>query len=242
MASPLTGLAAVAWSAAWQGAAAEAGLRLSVDASRLLGLLRGLPVAQALLDDLQLAQSAGKPVQVVIAPDRQSAQVITSFGRFVLTGAARDSVLGGLLGRPPGAPAAVEAAPAQAERSSKAPDAPGVLWQAPKAPAAQGVPAQILALPWLGASASLQVRRDGAGRPPSQSDGTDVQRAALRLQLPHLGHFEAQIRLCGNTVAISIDSACAPVVQGELNKLEQRLASQGLIVAHVGMAVPEAAP
>jgi hypothetical protein len=58
--------------------------------------------------------------------------------------------------------------------------------------------------------------------------------ATLRLQLPHLGRFDAHIRLCGSTVAVSVDCASDRVVEEHLADLRQRLVARGLASAHVG--------
>jgi hypothetical protein len=245
MDSGVLGLGAVAWADAWSAAAPEPGLRLPVDPARLLDLLRGLPIARTLLSDLQRAAAAGRSVELFVSPDRQVVEVATGSGHHVLTVPARNSVLAALLGRSLSASVAPRAgsAPVQ-DRSaadgggiepSRPPPAPGILWQAPKAAPAERAPAESIALPWLGPDARLEVRREGAGNRPDPQDGSEVVCATLRLQLPHLGRFDAHIRLCGSTVAVSVDCASDRVVEEHLADLRQRLVARGLASAHVGL-------
>jgi hypothetical protein len=247
MDSGVLGLSAVAWTDAWNAAALEAGLRLPVDPARLLDLLRGMPVARALLSDLQQAVSAGRSVELIVSPDRQVAEIATGSGHYVLTAAARDSVLTALVGRPQAASISnPEAAPrgaldkSQAGPAStvlfKAPPAPGVLWEAPTAAARERAPSEAIALPWLGPNAYLEVRRDGARGRPAGDAQADVRCATLHLELPRLGRFDAEIRMCGSTVAVSIDCSNPAHVEPGIVALQQRLSAQGLVAAHVGMA------
>jgi len=244
MDSGVLGLGAVAWRDAWNAAAPDPALRLPVDPERLLALLRDMPVARALLADLQRAAAAGRSVEVIVSPDRQVAEVATGSGHYVLTAAARDSVLAELIGRlhagaasdraPIGslhekaAPAAAASAPARAPA--------GILWEAPTAAARDAAPSETVALPWLGPAAYLEVRRDGANGAGEADEATRVYCATLHLQLPQLGRFEAHIRVCGSTVAVSIESARGADVEPRLAELQQRLSAQGLVSAHVGMA------
>jgi len=247
MDSGIVGLSAVAWTDAWNAAALEAGLRLPVDPARLLDLLRGMPVARALLSDLQQAVSAGHTVELIVSPDRQVAEIATGSGHYVLTAAARDSVLATLVARPQAAPTsnperALPGVPGKAQAGpgstvlSKAPPAPGVLWQAPTAASRERVPSEAIALPWLGPNAYLEVRRDGARGRPAGDPQADVRCATLHLELPQLGRFDAEIRMCGSTVAVSIDCSNPAHVEPRILALQQRLSAQGLVAAHVGMA------
>jgi len=247
MDSGVLGLSAVAWTEAWNAAALEAGMRLPVDPARLLDLLRGMPVARALLSDLQQAVSAWHSVELVVSPDRQVAEIATASGHYVLTAAARDSVLAALVGRPqaasisnpesapPGVPGKSQPGPGSTVLS-RAPPAPGVLWEAPTAAARERVPSEAIALPWLGPNAYLEVRRDGARGRPAGDAQADVRCATLHLELPQLGRFDAEIRMCGSTVAVSIDCSNQAHVEPRILALQQRLSAQGLVAAHVGMA------
>lgn len=247
MDSGVVGLGAVAWTDAWNAAALEAGLRLPVDPARLLDLLRGMPVARALLSDLQQAVSAGHTVELIVSPDRQVAEIATGSGHHVLTAAARDSVLATLVARPQAAPASnpQPALPGVAGKAqagpgstvlSRAPPAPGVLWQAPTVASRERVPSEAIALPWLGPNAYLEVRRDGARGRPASDPQADVRCATLHLELPRLGRFDAEIRMCGSTVAVSIECSNPAHVEPRILALQQRLSAQGLVAAHVGMA------
>jgi hypothetical protein len=242
--SGVLGLGAVAWSDAWHAATPEPGLRMSVDPARLLELLRGVPVARALLSDLQRAASAGRSVELVVSPDLHVAEIGTGSSHYVLTPAARNSVLAALIGRPPVEAAPVRtpdasahdrSGPAPAEAApSRAPPPPGILWESPSA-SRERAPPDSIALPWLGPAAHLEVQRDGSAAASSPEEGPAVYCATLRLQLPKLGHFEARIRLCGSTVAVSIDCAHAADAESQLAALQQGLSAQGLTSAHVGM-------
>jgi flagellar hook-length control protein FliK len=250
MDSAVLGLGAVAWTDAWNAAVPEAGLRLSIDPTRLLELLRGLPVARALLSDLQQAESAGRPVQLIVSPDRQIAEIATGSGHYVLTTAARNSVLAAFLGRPQGT-VTPESPPAASDRSNGAQNAPapsrgaaspGVLWESPSLANRAQPPSEAIALPWLGADAYLEVRRDGGrGRPDSEPE-SDMRCATLRLQLPRLGRFEADIRVCGNTVAVSLDCSDPGSIEAQLPELQQRLSGQGLTAVHVGLSTQRDTP
>ncbi len=245
MDSGVLGLGAVAWSDAWHAAAPEAGLRLSVDPVRVLELLRGMPVARALLSDLQRAASAGRSVELIVSPDRQIAEIATGSSHYVLTAAARNSVLTALIGKSQAEPTPNRAAPASGadprdtNPGGTAPSrasAPGILWQAPTAAARDRTPFESIALPWLDPAARLEVRREGGRSAASPEDESAVVCATLHLQLPQLGRFDAHIRVCGNAVAVSIDCAAAPDVEPQLAALQQRLSACGLVSAHVGMA------
>jgi len=236
----ILGLGAVAWTDAWNAAAPEPGLHLSVDPARLLELLRGMPVARALLTNLQRAATAGRSVELIVSPDRQIAEIATGSTHYVLTAPARNSVLAALLDRPqtgpvsnaqPAAPAAREAAPPP--RAAPAP-APGILWESP-ALARDRAPSESIALPWLGPAAYLEVRRDGGGSGTSQEQQSAVSCATLHLHLPQLGRFDAQVRVCGSTVAVSVACAAAGLVEARLTDLERHLSAQGLLPAHVGV-------
>jgi hypothetical protein len=249
MDSAVFGLAGVAWTDARNTAASEPGLRLSIDPARLLELLRGLPVARALLSDLQQAQSAGRPVQLIVSPDRQVAEIAAGSGHYVLPTAARNSVLAAFLGRPQGA-VTRESPPAVPDRSKAAQNAPapakaassGVLWESPSAANRAQPPSEAIALPWLGADAYLEVRRDGGRGRPDAEPQSDMRRATLRLQLPRLGRFEADIRVCGNTVAVSLDVSDPGRIEAQLAELQQRLSAQGLTAVHVGLSAQRGAP
>ncbi len=245
MDSGVLGLGAVAWSDAWHAAAPEAGLRLSVDPVRVLELLRGMPVARALLSDLQRAASAGRSVELIVSPDRQIAEIATGSSHYVLTAAARNSVLTALIGKSQAEPTPNRAAPASGadprdtNPGGTAPSrasAPGILWQAPTAAARDRTPFESIALPWLDPAARLEVRREGGRSAASPEDESAVVCATLHLQLPQLGRFAAHIRVCGNAVAVSIDCAAAADVEPQLAALQQRLSACGLVSAHVGMA------
>jgi hypothetical protein len=244
MDSGVVGLTAVAWSDAWNAAAPEQGLRLTVDPARLLELLRGMPVARALLSDLQRAVSTGRSVELIVSPDRQVAEIAAGSGHYLLTPAARNSVLAALVARPQAAAIAARApsAPAHGGDDSGA-DAvehapappPGILWESPSA-ARERAPSELIALPWLGQAATLEVRRDGAGGGSGAEARSEVVDATLHLQLPRLGRFDAHIRVCGHAVAVSIDCASTNEVEPQLAALQQRLSAQGLVSAHVGLA------
>ena len=245
MDSGVLGLGAVAWSEAWHAAAPEAGLRLSVDPVRVLELLRGMPVARALLSDLQRAASAGRSVELIVSPDRQIAEIATGSSHYVLTAAARNSVLTALIGKSQAEPTPNRAAPASGadprdtNPGGTAPSrasAPGILWQAPTAAARDRTPFESIALPWLDPAARLEVRREGGRSAASPEDESAVVCATLHLQLPQLGRFDAHIRVCGNAVAVSIDCAAGADVEPQLAALRQRLSACGLVSAHVGMA------
>jgi hypothetical protein len=247
MDSAVLGLTAVAWTDSWNAAAFEGGLRLPVDPSRLLDLLRGLPVARALLSDLQQAVSAGRSVELIVSPDRQIAEIATGSGHYVLTAAARNSVLAALLVPPqagsisnPHSPSPTVPDKSQSTSASPVPSkalpGPGVLWESPTAATRDRVPPEAIPLAWLGANAYLEVRRDGGGGRSASDPQAEVHCATLRLQLPRMGRFDAEIRVCGNTVAVSIDCANPLRVGPELAALQQRLSGQGLVSAHVGLA------
>ncbi len=242
MGSGILGLGAVAWTEAWNAAAPEPGLHLSVDPARLLELLRGLPVARALLGDLQRAASAGRSVELIVSPDHQVAEIATGSGHYVLTTAARNSVLAALIGRPQADPArgpqaehAGAASPRQeALVPSRTAPAPGILWESPSA-VHQQAPPESIALPWLGPAAYLEVRRDGS-RPGAGADQEPaVSCATLHLELPGLGRFDARIRACGSTVAVSVAASAEDHVRPRLAELERQLSARGLVAAHVGL-------
>ena len=246
MDSAVLGLGAVAWTDAWNSAAPEAGLRLPVDPARLLELLRGMPVSRALLSDLQRAATAGHSVDLIVSPDRQVAEIATGSGHYVLTQAARNAVLAALVGRRPTEPVSNRPAPVPGdERSastpegsapSRPPPAPGVLWQSPSASARDRAPAESIALPWLNPTACLEVGPD-ASRTASGGDTPEpaVRCARLHLELPHLGRFDADIRVCGSTVAVVVGCADPGAVRPRLAELQRALSAQGLVSAHVGM-------
>jgi Flagellar hook-length control protein FliK len=240
MDSGVLGLGAVAWREAWNAAGPEPGLRLPVDPARLLALLRDMPVARALLSDLQRAAAAGRTVELFVSPDRQVAEISTGAGHYVLTAVARDSVLAQLLGtsragavsgRAPMSAPRESAGPAAGNQTSKAPT--GILWEAPGAAARHEAPLESIALPWFGSTARLDVWRDGTGGGTGADESSSVHCATLRLQLPQLGRFDAHIRLCGSTVAVSIDCARAAQIEPRLAELQQRLAAHGLVSAHL---------
>jgi hypothetical protein len=240
------GLGAVVWTDAWNGAAPEPGLRLSVDPARLLELLRGVPASRALLSDLQRAVSTGRTVELIVSLDHEIAEVATGSGHHVLTVAARNTVLAALTGRPqveatstapPPAPGAGKASSTpDSAASSRARPAPGILWESPSAVNRHPAPTESIALPWLGPDAYLTVGREGAGGGSSPDQGSGVTCATLHLELPELGSFEAHIRLCGTAVAVSIDCPGAAGIEAKLGLLEQRLSARGLVSAHVGTA------
>jgi hypothetical protein len=243
MDSGVLGLAAVTWNDAWNATASESGLRLPVEPARLLELLRGLPVARALLADLQRAVSTGRSVELIVSPDHQVAEIATGSGHHVLTQAARNAVLAALLVRSQ-APAssregsrqdALERSGASAEAvATSRPRPPGILWEVPSAPR-QRPPLETIALPWLGPSAYLEVQGDHSGGSAPQPQ-SEVTIARLHLQLPQLGTFDAAIRVCGSAVAVSVDCAGANDLQAQLAVLQQRLQARGLVSAHVGPA------
>ena len=245
MDSGVLGMGAVAWTDAWNAATPETALRFPIDAARLLELLRGLPVSRALLADLQRAAAADHTVDLLVSSDRQVAEIATGSGHYVLTLAARNTVLAALVGPSPSEPAPARAAaapgadrpgstPAASAPSRPAP-APGVLWQSPSALARDQVPSVSLALPWLGPGAYLEVGPDGSGTASGDGQDPAVRCARLHLQLPNLGRFDADIRVCGSTVAVLIDCADRAAVQPRLAELQRGLSAQGLISAHVGI-------
>lgn len=247
MDSAVLGLGAVAWAEAWNGTQPEASLRLPIDAARLLELLRGLPVARALLSDLQRAESAGRPVQLIVSADRQIVEIATGAGHYLLPAAARNSVLAALAGRlPPPVPAADRAASAAARASADpagqgvAPSRPspgaGILWESPSAAPRDRPAPESIALPWLGPDARLEVERDGGRRPAGVEEEPAVVAATLHLELPQVGCFDAHIRVCGAAVAVSIDCPGAQRVESRLPALQQQLSARGLVSAHVGLA------
>jgi len=243
MDSGVLGLGAVAWTDAWNSAAPETGLRLPVDPARLLELLRGMPVSRALLSDLQRAASAGHTVELIVSPDHQIAEIATGAGHYVLTQAARNAVLAALVGRLPAPPASNRPGPG-ADRSASIPEglehsrpcAPGVLWASPSVSARDRAPFESIALPWLGPSAYLEVAPDGSGTTPGGDGQEPAMRCArLHLELPHLGRFDAEIRVCGSTVAVLVGCADPAIVQPRLSELQRALSAQGLVSAHVGL-------
>jgi hypothetical protein len=251
MDSGVIGLGAVVWTDAWNGAGPEPGLRLSVDPARLLELLRGVPASRALLSDLQRAVSTGRLVELIVSLDREIAEISTGSGHYVLTVAARNTVLAALIGQPqveamstnpPPAPGGgQESSTPDSAAWSRARPVPGILWESPSAVNRHAVPTESIALPWIGPDAYLRVGRDGAGGGSSPEEGSGVTCATLHLQLPQLGAFEAHIRLCGSAVAVSIDCPGAAGIEAQLELLEQRLSARGLVSAHVGL-VPARSP
>jgi hypothetical protein len=250
MDSSVLGMGAVAWSDAWNAATPDAVLRLPVDAARLLELLRGLPVSRALLTDLQRAAAAGHTVDLLVSSDRQVAEIATGSGHYVLTVPARNAVLDALIGRSSPEPASPRSTAApQADRPGSTPEAstplrqppaPGVLWQPPSAFTRGQAQSEPLALPWLGPGAYLEVDPNASGT--ASADGgsdTAVRCARLHLQLPRLGRFDADIRVCGSTVAVLVDCADHAAVQPRLAELQLGLTTQGLISAHVGLGPRE---
>jgi len=234
----------VAWTEAWTAAAPEVGLRVSMDPARLLEILRGLPASRALLADLQRAASSGRPVQAIVSPDRQIAEIATGSGHYVLTLAARNLVLAELVARSPGNSVRTPPPPAAGGRQAnpapeaatpvRAPLAPGILWESPSAGTRHPDPVESIALPSLGPNAHLQIGRDRNGSASSAEPESVVYSAALRLELPHLGRLEAQIRVCGGTVAVWIQCDDPARLKSHLGALEQCLTGQGLVAAHVG--------
>jgi len=215
---------------------------LPVDPARLLEVLRGLPVARALLADLQRAVSTGRSVELIVSPDRQVAEIATGSGHYVLTQAARNAVLAAGVVRSQAPVASREASTQDALESGASaepaatsrPRPPGILWEVPSAPR-QRESLETIALPWLGPSAYLEVQRDRTGGSALQQQ-SEVVCARLHLQLPQLGPFDAAIRVCGTAVAVSIDCAGAKDIEVQLAALQQRLQARGLVSAHVGMA------
>jgi hypothetical protein len=240
------GLGAVAWSDAWNATSAEAGLRLTVDPARLLELLRGTPVSRALMADLQRAAAAGHSVELIASPDRQVVEIATGAGHYVLTVAARNSVMPLLQGR--AGSDAVSGRPGSATTpdrpdvslnlagAPRASSTPGILWEPPSAASREQTPSQFVVVPWMGQQVQLEVKRDGAGGRSGDPDGLPVTCATLKLQLPALGRVDATIRLCGSAVAISLACDRASVVESHLALLQQRLSARGLSSAHVGLA------
>jgi hypothetical protein len=246
MESGVLGLGPVTWTDGWNATASESGLRLPIDPARLLEVLRGVPVARALLTDLQRAVAAGRSVQLRVSADQQVAEISTGSGRYVLTQAARNAVLAALVNRSQ-APAAVKEAPPSSQSHPAAgvdqeavvtsrPAPAGILWEIPTA-AREPTPLDVIALPWLGPAAYLEVQRDRTGTPSGQEAQSEVASARLHLQLPQLGRLDAHIRVCGNAVAVSIDGASATRLEGQLPALQQRLQAQGLVAAHVAAHV-----
>jgi hypothetical protein len=246
MDSGVLGMGAVAWTEAWNSAAPESGLRLPVDPARLLELLRGMPVSRALLADLQRAASAGHSVDLIVSPDHQIAEISTGSGHYVLTQAARNTVLAALVARPPSEAGSTRPAPVagdgrsapmpEGSAPSRRPPASGVLWESPSASVRDRAPSESIALPWLGPAAHLEVGPDGSGT-TSESAGQEpaMRCARLHLELPHLGRFDADIRVCGSTVAVLVGCADPGAVQPRLGELQRALSAQGLVSAHVGM-------
>jgi hypothetical protein len=243
MDSGVLGLGAVTWSEAWNASPSESGLRLPVDPVRLLELLRGMPVARALLTDLQRAASAGRSVELIVSSDRQVAEIATGSGHHVLTPAARNAVLAVLIGRTQ-LPASIRDSSTQRQVASDPAPEPsvasrprptGILWEVPSAPR-EHAPSEAIALPWLGPAAYLEVHRDRAGGGSAPEPQSEVVCATLHLQLPRLGRFDAHIRVCGSAVAVSIDCIEATGVEAGLTALQRRLQAQGLVSAHVGIA------
>jgi len=243
MDSGVLGLAAVTWIEGWKAAGSDQGLRLPVDPARLLELLRGVPVARALLADLQRAASAGRSVELMVTADHQVAEIATGSGHYVLTQAARNAVLAALVDRsqlqtsirerPSQSHPAADASPEPVATSRARPA--GILWEVPSA-ARELEPPKTIALPWLGQAAYLEVQRDRHGGGPGPQAPSEVASATLHLQLPKLGGFDAHIRVCGSAVAVWIDCAGVNEVEAHLPALQQRLQAQGLVSAHVGVA------
>jgi hypothetical protein len=212
-----------------------------MDPARLLEILRGLPASRALLADLQRAASTGRAVQVTVSPDRQIAEIATGSGHYVLTQAARNLVLAELIGRSPvGAartlpPPAADGGKANPGSGTRSPPASGILWESPSTGSRHALPAESIALPWLGPNANLKIGRDGSGA-ASAEPGAVVYCATVRLELPQLGPFAAHIRLCGSTVAVSIECDDPARFQSHLAALGQALAGRGLVSAHLGAA------
>jgi hypothetical protein len=242
MDSGVLGLAAVTRIDGWNAGPSESGWRLPVDPARLLELLRDMPVARALLTDLQRAASAGRTVELIVSADQQIAEIATGSGHYVLTPAARNVVLAALVGRS-ALPVSIREVVTQdhaADGTTREPvmatrsPPPGILWEVPSA-ARQRAPLEAIALPWLGPAAYLEVERDRTGSASGPEPQSEVVCASLHLQLPQLGRFDAHIRVCGNAVAVSIDCPRATAVETELVTLQQRLRAHGLVSAHVGM-------
>jgi hypothetical protein len=232
MDSGILGLGAAAWADAWNAAAPEAGLRLSIDPARLLELLQDVPASHALLSDLQRAVPTGRAVELLVTPDRQLAEIATGTSHHVLTVAARDSVLRALVdaARTPAPRAAGRTVPAGAkatvglEASRRSASTAGVLWRSPGAEAQQPAPLLAVPLAGFGAQARLEVGRDDAGGGASDPcDDGGLFHATLRLDLPHLGTLAARIRVCGGTVAVTIECDDPQRLQPWLAELGRRL-------------------
>lgn len=73
--------------------------RMALGASRLIGALEGLPLAPGVLDGLSAMAEAGADVDLFLAADRASVQLLLDGRRVALAGAARDAVWA-LLGAP----------------------------------------------------------------------------------------------------------------------------------------------
>jgi len=214
-----------------------------MDPARLLEILRGLPASRALLADLSRAASTGRAVQVLVSADRQIAEIATGSGHYVLTLAARNLVLAELIGRSPAASGRTTPAAGAADRASSTPDpapgtrappAAGILWESPSTGARHAPPTESIALPWLGPNAYLRIGRDAGGGAAADEPQAVVYCATVRLELPQLGPFSAHIRLCGGTVAISIECEDPARLQSHLGQLERALAGRGLVAAHLG--------
>jgi len=249
MDSGVLGLGPVTWTDGWNAPGSESGLRLPVDPARLLEVLRGVPVARALLTDLQRAVSAGRSVELIVSADHQVAEIATGSAHYVLTQAARNAVLAALVSRAP-LPVSLRE-PSSSSQSSpnhpasgstqepvvtSRPPPSGVLWEAPTA-SRERAPLEVIALPWLGPAAYLEVQRDRAGGASGPQPQSEVASARLHLQLPQLGPFDAHIRVCGSAVAVSVECAGAPRLDAQLAALQQRLQAQGLVSAHVSAHV-----
>jgi hypothetical protein len=243
MDSGVLGLTAVTWIEGWKAAGSESGLRLPVDPARLLELLRGVPVARALLADLQRAASAGRSVELIVSADHQVAEIATGSAHYVLTQAARNAVLAALIDRSQlqvsirerSSQSHAEAGASPEPVGTSRPRPAGILWEVPSA-ARERAPPEAVALPWLGPAAYLEVQRDRNGGGPGSQPQSEVVCATLHLQLPKLGPFDAHIRVCGSAVAVWIDCAGATGVEAHLAALQQRLQAQSLVSAHVGVA------
>jgi hypothetical protein len=246
MDSGVGGLGPVTWTNGWNAVASESGLRLPIDPARLLEVLRGVPVARALLTDLQRAVAAGRSVELIVSADQQVAEISTGSGHYVLTQAARNAVLAALVNRSqwpasarepsrpsqnqPAAGAGLEAGQEAVMTSRPVPT--GILWEVPSA-ARERMPMEMIALPWLGPAAYLEVQRDRGGTPSGAQPRSEVASAKFHLELPLLGRFDAHIRVCGSAVAVSVDCAGVPRLEAQLPALQQRLQAQGLVSAHV---------
>jgi hypothetical protein len=181
MDSGVLGLGAVAWTDAWNAAAPEAGLRLSIDPARLLELLKDVPASRALLSDLQRAVPAGRTVELLVTPDRQVAEIATGTSHYVLTVAARNAVLQALVGpvraeapRQGGRGEAAAAGEHTLRESGRAGGvASGVLWRSPGAGSHVGSPLLAVPLAGFGPQARLEIARDGAeqGAPGRPDEG-----------------------------------------------------------------------